>query len=181
MAGLTLRELTTSFPRAGRLEAIHLRPSRRAATVAVERVLAVEERGLQGDHTGNRTRSPTNPRSRRQVTLIQQEHLAVIASLVGSARAIDAGLLRRNLVVSGLNLLAARNVFPERHLLLCIGTGRLELTGTCHPCSLMEELLGPGGYNAMRGHGGVTAIVVQDGVRSVGDAVTVMELQERRE
>lgn len=163
---LELRELLQRFPRAGRLEAIWLRPGRRVAARAVHEAEAIAGFGLAGDRTAAGAGG-----GKRQVTLIQAEHLPVIAALAGF-EGIDAGLLRRNLIVSGLNLLAARSLLKDQQLRLRIGGSViLEITGPCEPCSRMEEVLGPGGYNALRGHGGVTARVLRSGPLQRGDAV----------
>ena len=42
----------------------------------------------------------------------------------------------------------------------------------------MEEALGQGGFNAMRGHGGITARVIRDGTVSIGDAVVALPVEE---
>jgi MOSC domain-containing protein YiiM len=153
-----LRRLTDNFPRAGRLEWIGLRRDPRGPVVAVTAAEAVANRGLTGDHRSRRGGSA------RQVTLIQREHLDVIGTLLGRA-SVAPELLRRNLAISGVNVLALKGqVFS-------IGEVLFEGTGPCEPCSRMEANLGEGGYNALRGHGGITARILVGGALRVGDTV----------
>ena len=167
---LNLRQLTSVWPQRGRLEIILLRPARDEPVRVVDDAIAVVGRGLQGDRTAEKRPSALGG-GKRQVTLLQAEHLPLIAAWAGAPE-LDARLLRRNLVVSGLNLLGVRSPFADQRVHLHLGAEvLLELTGPCDPCSKMEAALGRGGYNAMRGHGGLTARVVQGGRVCRGDAV----------
>ena len=164
----SLRELTTQFAQAGKLNAIYLRPARSIACVKTSIATALTGCGLQGDRASlAASRNPLG--SNRQVTLIQAEHIAVISSLMN--KPFDAALLRRNLVVSGINLLAAKSLFKDQPMHLTIGDVVLEITGPCEPCSKMEATIGKGAYNAMRGHGGVNARVIKGGELRLGDCV----------
>ncbi|QFP75395.1 MOSC domain-containing protein [Deinococcus sp. AJ005] len=181
----TIQDLRTTFPRPGRVEWLGLRPARRVTPVRVLEVEAHPLVGLIGDHgkmaparltalSGEieATPRPSNPSvpggpGKRQVTLIQAEHLPVIAALAGLDE-VTPELLRRNIVVSGVSLLALKDARFQ------IGEVVLEGTGECHPCSRMEENLGEGGYNAVRGHGGLTARVIVGGMIREGDTVTAL-------
>lgn len=152
-----LGQLLNTLPQIGEVKWIGVRPARGEPLLTPEVVEARLGQGLVGDRYAG-------SRGKREVTLLQWEHLAVIASLTGKTE-LDPAVLRRNIAVSGINLLALRN----REF--TIGGVKLRGTGYCEPCSKMEKVLGPGGYNAMRGHGGMTAQVLSPGLIRLGDKV----------
>ncbi|NJL74073.1 MAG: MOSC domain-containing protein [Saprospiraceae bacterium] len=158
----TLKELMQHIPQIGTVQWIGVRPIKRGPLVEVSAVEVTIEKGLENDHY-----SKTD--GNRMVTLIQAEHLQVVENIMGIEN-LDPKLLRRNIVVAGINLLALKDQVVR------IGDEvLLSITGQCHPCSRMEENLGAGGYSAMRGHGGMTAKVLHGGSIKIGDSVK-MEL-----
>ena len=156
-----LGRLMATLPRPGRVEWIGLRVRRDGPMRVVTHAEGVAGKGLVGDRYAGGS-------GNRGVTLIQAEHLAVIAALAG-LDAVPPALLRRNLVVSGLPLVALKG---RRFR---IGEVVLEGTDSCDPCSRMEAALGPGGYNAMRGHGGLCARILAGGRLRRGDAVQALD------
>lgn len=159
---MDFEQLKHRLPQEGKLDWIGIRPGRREPVLPVREAGVTPEEGLVGDHYSGES-------GNRQVTLIQAEHLRGVAGML-HRDSVDPALTRRNLLISGLNLLALKDARFR------IGDSVvLETTGQCHPCSRMEENLGPGGYQAMRGHGGLTARVVQGGTIKLGDAVSLVE------
>lgn len=159
----SLSDLFDTLPQTGTVRWIATRPLRGAPMVIIDAVEARMGVGLIGDRYASHN-------GKRQVTLIQWEHLAVIASLLGRTT-VAAELLRRNIAVAGINLLALKG---KRFV---VGNAILEYTGLCHPCSQMETRFGPGGYNAVRGHGGITARIIANGVIRLNDPVQVIPNQ----
>ncbi len=142
--------LIDAAPQTGLVLRIGNRPRKRAPVVEV-----MEWDVIAGDHASGR--------QKRAVTLIQAEHIGAIQDLSGAE--FDPLDLRRNLLVSGINLtslLGAR---------FSVGEVVLEGTLPCDPCEHMERLLGPGGLAAMTGMGGLCARVIQPGTIRVGDVV----------
>ncbi len=146
--------MIATHARPGRVDWIGVRPTRLGPMRALQEVEIGASRPA-GDHARA---------GRRAVTLIQAEHLPVIAALAG-VPTVDPAALRRNLLISGINLRALRKGR------LALGGAVLEITGPSAPCSRMEATLGPGGFNAMRGHGGWCAAVIVPGRVTLEDAV----------
>lgn len=154
-----LLELLAHVPQRGQVRWLGVRPESRGAMLEPDAVEARREAGLTGDH------ARPGPRNARQVTLIQWEHLAVVGALIGRELApVD---LRRNIAVAGINL------FSLKGRRFRIGQALLETTGWCQPCARLEQRLGPGTFQAMRGHGGITARVIEGGIIRLGDQVRV--------
>lgn len=165
----SLQQLFDTLPQAGKVEWIGIRPPKivhlsgkteSAPINILNQVEAIAGKGLLGDRYASKN-------GKRQVTLIQWEHLVVLASLL-HRDFVSPELLRRNIAVSGINLLALKNKQFR------IGTALLEYTGLCEPCSKMEDTFGPGGYNAVRGHGGITCRILESGIINLGDKLFVV-------
>jgi len=154
-----IAELTRHFHGPGKVEWIGVRPARREPMISVTEAMLQPGKGIIGDRfTGGMS-------SKRQVSLIQAEHLQAMATMLGW-QYMDPQLLRRNLVVSGVNLLSLKG------MRFSLGEALLEMSGLCHPCSRMEETFGPGGYNLVRGHGGIIAKVLTPGKIQVGSVLS---------
>jgi MOSC domain-containing protein YiiM len=164
---VALTDLLATVPQPGRLTWIGLRTARRGPIQVVDRAEAVAGLGLLGDRRA--WQREVDQASRRQVSLVQAEHLDVVAALLGCEE-VDPTLVRRNLVIAGINLAA----LDKRRFR--VGEVVLEGAGPCRPCSRMEEdgALGPGGYQALRGHGGIVARVVSAGTLHLGDEVDLL-------
>jgi MOSC domain-containing protein YiiM len=156
--------LKSQFPRAGRIEWIGLRPQRDVPMQEVVQAMATAGAGLRGDRYNSGS-------GKRGITLLQAEHLPVIAALSGHQN-ISPATLRRNVVISGVSLVA---LIGKQFR---IGDVLLEGTDHCDPCARMEAALGQGGFNAMTGHGGVCARIITGGKISIGDALKVVLAQE---
>ena len=141
------------------IEWIGVRPRRREPLMAVTEAEAVADLGLRGDHRMTKT-----PGSGRQVTFISREFVTQIEQHLGT-NDLDPAVLRRNIVVSGINLNALRRQQ------FWFGEALFEATQLCHPCARMEAELGPGGVVAMMGYGGLCAKVLQTGQIAIGDSL----------
>jgi MOSC domain-containing protein YiiM len=142
-----LDQFILDAPQKGKVEFISYRKEHKGEVLSANKVNILKESGI--------------------VTIIQKEHLEVIAKILDRDQ-IDPKLTRRNIVVSGFNLRALIG-----HKFRIGKSAILLATGDCVPCNRMEENFGPGGYQALVGHGGITCKVIESGILEIGDALSI--------
>jgi MOSC domain-containing protein YiiM len=117
----------------------------------VAEVDCVAGRGLRGDRFFD-----YKDNYKGQVTFFSQEIFEELGRALGVPNAEPAAL-RRNLVVSGgdLNELIGRQ-FELQGV-------RLEGMEECKPCYWMDEAIGPGAFEWLKGRGGLRCRILSDG------------------
>jgi len=143
----------------GKVELVTVRPSKQDDPVVVEQAEAIAGRGLKGDHYASRSHGKSG---RRALTLIERD---AYAHLESEGLGVAEPLLRRNLVVTGIDL----NELVGKEFM--VGEVRCLGTELCHPCKDIEKQTHPGVLKALVLRGGLCAEVLTDGVIRPGDEV----------
>lgn len=139
----------------GTLERIWIKRSKRGPMDFVPQAAVRTNRGLVGN---------ANQGGRRQITILEAERWQAHMSALGAT--FNPSVRRANLLVSGCDLTNSRG------RILRIGAVRLEIAGETKPCHQMDAVF-TGLQAAMRPAwgGGAFAIVLNDGIINVQDAV----------
>lgn len=118
--------------------------------------------GLVGDRYFN-----SRAHADAAVTFVAAE---AVADLVGPP---DLRTLRRNVLLRGVDV----DGLVGHTLTLDSGDGpvRFRLNRAANPCRWMDVVIGDGTWRAMRGHGGVRATPLDDGVLRLGPVVAAID------
>lgn len=148
----------------GEILSIQVCPSPGAPPIPLERVRAVADIGLEGDHNAGEVSSGTSKAPGDwQVTLIEEEGLLAAEREAGVR--LSHSDSRRNLLCRGV---------PLAHLIgrrFRIGSVVLAGARQCEPCKTLEGRTQRGAVAALLHRGGLRARVVRGGEIRVGDAV----------
>lgn len=151
----------------GELRGIWTAPAGGAPMEPREEVVAHAGSGLEGDRYAEGT-GYWPPERTEPVTLVVEEDLRRVEEVLRVP--LEAGLLRRNLLVSGV---AASELIGASFR---IGDVRLRGVRPCDPCRYLEKIAGvPGLKAALRGRGGVRATVEAGGVLTLGAALDLLQ------
>jgi len=119
----------------------------------VPRANLVEGLGIEGDKHAAAA-------SKRQVLLADKEALDAVGVLPGT--------IKENITVEGVNVMQ----LPAGTMVRLGRSAVLEITAVCEPCFRMDEIR-DGLKQELEGRRGMVSRVVQGGIISVGDPITV--------
>lgn len=134
----------------GTVDHLFIKPGHREDMIPVETINVVQHKGIEGDASFGRTK--------RQILIISNE--------VITAYGLMPGDLRENITVSQLDV----DAIPTEAR-LSIGDVVLEVTGTCDPCTRLEELR-VGLMDEIQGNRGILARVLEPGEITVGQTIS---------
>ena len=137
------------------IEAIHVGPEEGGPLHAVDSVVAVAGKGLEGD----RHYRERGAKAGQALTLVDAEQVADVG--------LGEGETRRQLTVRGVDLNALVGKTFRVGEVECYG---VEL---CEPCRHLESMTRPGLMKDMAHCAGINADILSDGVIRVGDAISV--------
>lgn len=140
----------------------HGKPPDDYPLVEVPRIDCVAGHGIRGDRFYD-----YKDNYKGQITFFSLEIFERLTEHFGLTSK-SAGVLRRNVIVSGIEL---NDLIGEEFSIQGI---RLRGTGHCRPCYWLDEAFAPGTEDFLEGNGGLRAEIVSDGAIAVGDAQLVL-------
>jgi MOSC domain-containing protein YiiM len=140
----------------------HGKPADHHPLVEVSRIDCVAGHGIRGDRFYD-----YRDNYKGQITFFSSEVFASLSRHFGLT-AKSPGVLRRNVIVSGIDL---NELIGE---VFAIQGVRLRGTGHCKPCYWLDQAFAPGTEDFLEGNGGLRAEILTDGEIAVGDAQLVL-------
>jgi MOSC domain-containing protein YiiM len=124
--------------------------------VPVEQIECVAGRGVRRDRFFD-----YRPDYKGQITFVAMETLERIQQIL-KLESIPPGATRRNVHTRGVDLNALIGATFE------LGGLKFQGTEECRPCEWMNQAIAPGAEDLLRGHGGLRAKILSDGILRVG-------------
>lgn len=140
----------------------HGKPPDDYALVEVPRIECVAGHGIRGDRFYD-----YRDDYKGQITFFSFEVFEKLAEHFGLTDK-SAGALRRNVIVSGVDL---NELIGEDFSIQGV---RLRGTAHCKPCYWLDQAVVPGTEKFLENNGGLRAQILSDGVIAVGDAQLVL-------
>ena len=131
--------------------------------IEVPKIECVAGHGIRGDRFYD-----YRDNYKGQITFFSFEVFAKLAEHFGLTDK-SAGAVRRNVVVSGIEL---NDLIGEEFSIQGV---RLRGTAHCRPCYWLDQAIAPGAEQFLEGNGGLRAQILSDGVIAVGDAQLVLD------